>query len=130
MWTSTNPGTAIPAAPGGRAPSRLTRSPSISTSPSRSLPSTRAARTPSRIGRPAATVSTQDAGLIALVTQTRQNLFGMLGAAGLHHQLDRGLPHLQVEPLTDVRDVHQIGARCRHAGQETREAAGAVGHAG
>ena len=54
----------------------------------------------------------------------------MLGAAGLHHQLDPGLADREADALADVVDVDQVAAALADRGQQGRQRPGLVGDLG
>jgi hypothetical protein len=53
----------------------------------------------------------------------------VLAPARLEHQLHRRLAHVEVEPLAQVLDVDEVGARLAHQRQQARQRARPVGHA-
>src|SRR3954447_19812565 len=59
-----------------------------------------------------------------------QDELAVPGTVGLQHELDRRLAHVELDALTNVLDVDDVGAMLRDDPQQRRECPGSVGDDG
>src|SRR6188472_2720463 len=72
--------------------------------------------------------SADDARVVAAPVHGGEDVAGVVAALRLEHELDRGLADVEIEPLAQVLDVDEIGARLPDEREQACERAGAIGH--